>query len=32
MIVLYPLGGGKFEIKIQDLILSKNNNPGLVFY
>ena len=35
--ILYPLGGGgglwwKFEIKTQDRILSKNNNPGLVFY
>ena len=28
-------GGGammKFEIKTQDRTLSKNNNPGLVFY
>jgi hypothetical protein len=35
--ILYPLGGGgglwrKFEIKTQDRNLSKNNNPGLVFY
>jgi hypothetical protein len=35
--MLYPLGGGgglwwKFEIKTQDRILSKNNNPGLVFF
>jgi hypothetical protein len=37
--MLYPLGGGgggglwwKFEIKTQDQTLSKNNNPGLVFY
>ena len=35
--ILYPLGGGgglwwKFEIKIQVQTLSKNNNPGLVFY
>ena len=35
--ILYPLGGGgglwwKFEIKTQDRTLSKNNNPGLVFY
>jgi len=28
-----PWGGGvKFEIKAQDRTLSKNNNPGLVFY
>jgi hypothetical protein len=35
--IVYPLGGGeglwwKFEIKTQDRTLSKNNNPGLVFY
>ena len=35
--ILYPLGGGggllwKFEIKTQHRTLSKNNNPGLVFY
>jgi hypothetical protein len=35
--ILYPLGGWgglwwKFEIKTQERILSKNNNPGLVFY
>jgi hypothetical protein len=35
--ILYPLGGGgwlwwKFEIKTQDRILSKNNNPGLFFF
>ena len=35
--ILYPLGGEgglwwKFEIKTQDRTLSKNNNPGLVFY
>jgi hypothetical protein len=35
--ILYPLGGGgglwwKFEIKVQDRTLSKNKNPGLVFY
>ena len=35
MIQFYIRGGGydeKFEIKSQDRILSKNNNPGLVFY
>ena len=31
--MLYPLGGGgKFGKKIQDRTISKNNNPGLVFY
>ena len=25
-------GGGGFEIKPQDRTLSKNNNPGLVFF